>query len=139
MQIEKERRPEPPALPATIDGWERYIKTQRTINDEVESIHRQLLDDEEHRERYHKLLWAVYDSQAFEGSLSCDNCLAAMLIRDTAQMSGDSHPLAREKLATISMALGVVLRRYRQDRKYRRNVVDGKTVDPNHAHREEVE
>jgi hypothetical protein len=132
-------KPAPPALPATIDGWERFIKTHRTINDEVESIHMQLLDDENQRERYHQLLWAVYDVQAVEGSLSCDNCLAAMLIRDTAREISESHPLTREKLATISQALGVVLRRFHQDRKLRRNMVAGKSVDPNDGHQESAD
>jgi hypothetical protein len=138
-QVEKVRKPEPPALPTTISDWKRFIKTHRTINDEVESIHLQLFDDEEQGERYGKLLYAVYDEQAVEGSLSCDNCLIAQMIRDTARATSESHPLTREKLATISKALGVVLRRYHQDRKERRNMVDGKTVDPNHAHREETE
>jgi hypothetical protein len=132
-------RPEPPALPATVDGWERFITTHRTINDEVESIHLQLLDDQNRREHYTKLLFAVYDEQAVEGSLSCDNCLAAMLIRDVAQENGENHPLTREKLATISKALGVVMRRYHQSRKERRDMVDGQSVPPNHAHREEAE
>jgi hypothetical protein len=137
--IEKQLKPRPPALPATIDGWERFVTTHRTINDEVESIHLQLLDDENQRDRYTQLLWAVYDEQAQEGSLSCDNCLAAMLIRDTARELNASHPLTREKLATISKSLGVVLRRYRQSRRERRDMVDGKTVSPNGDNRQETE
>ena len=135
----KERKPLPPALPATIDGWIRQIKTDRTINDEVESIHLQLLDDEEHGDRYDQLLYAVYDEQAQEGSLSCDNCLAAMLIRDTARATSESHPLTREKLATISKSLGVVLRRYNQDRRYRRDRVDGELVAPNNTPQRDLE
>jgi hypothetical protein len=137
--IEKRLHPRPPPLPATLDGWERFIKTHRTINDEVESIHLQLLDDENQRERYHQLLWAVYDEQAVEGSMSCDNCLIAMLIRDTARELNEAHVLTREKLATISKALGVVLRRYHQDRKSRRNMADGKIVNPNDGHQQETE
>jgi hypothetical protein len=137
--MDKQLKPAPPALPATVDGWERFITTHRTINDEVESIHIQLLSDEDQREHYQRLLWAVYDQQAVEGSLSCDNCLAAMVIRDTARKSNEHHPLVSEKLATISMALGVVLRRYHQSRKERRNMVAGQTVDPNHAHQQEAE
>jgi hypothetical protein len=131
--------PLPPDLPATIDDWKRYMKTHRTVNDEVESIHLQLLADDEKGERYGQLLWAVRDEQAQEGSLSCDNCLVAMMIRDTARDLNESHPLTREKLATISYALGVVLRRYHQDRKFRRDAVAGKTVAPNDGHQQDAE
>lgn len=136
--IEQERRklsttsnslkPLPPAFPATRNQWHRFIKTNRTINDYVEEMHLILIDDTEVRDKYQGFLWAVYDEQAVEGSLSADNTMAAMMIRDRAREIEDNHPLTGEKLATISKALGVVLRRYHQSRKERRLMVDGEIV-----------
>lgn len=109
-------------VPDKVEDWHRVIKAERTINDLVEDIHRDLLENA----HYRALLNAVYDEQAVEGSLSADNTLAAMMIRDKAKR--DSSELAKEKLATISKALGVVLRRYKQSRKQRRNMVAGEEV-----------
>lgn len=116
-------KPLPPQLPDNIDGWTRKLKAERTLNDQVEDVHRILVDDES----YLKLLYAVYDEQAVEGSLSADNIMAAEMIRDKAKKMG-AEELAGEKLATISKALGVVLRRYGSSRKERRHTVGGQTV-----------
>jgi hypothetical protein len=112
-----------PPLPADIDDWTRHIKTERTLNDLVEDIHRVLVEDE----RYRQLLRATYDAHAVEGSLSMDNALVAMMIREKAQQIGSTE-VAAEKLAIINMALGVVLRRYKASRKQRRNTVHGEEV-----------
>jgi hypothetical protein len=116
------KHPMPPALPADILDWHRAIKVERTLNDLVEDIHRVLVDDD----KYRALLRAVYDEQAVEGSLSADNTLAAMMIRERA-LKTDSE-VGHEKLATISKALGTVLRRYKASRKQRRNMVAGEEV-----------
>lgn len=111
-----------PPLPANIDDWQRAIKAERTLNDLVEDIHRVLVEDD----KYRALLRATYDAHAVEGSLSCDNTLAAMMIRDKAKEMNSE--IAGEKLAIINMALGVVLRRYKASRKQRRNMVGGEEV-----------
>jgi hypothetical protein len=113
---------EPPPLPANIDEYTRYIKSERTINDLVEDIHRTLVEQDEYR----KFLWAVWDEQAVEGSLSADNIMAATMIRNRAREINSE--IANEKLATIVKALGVVLRRYHVSRKQRRHMVGGEEV-----------
>ena len=115
-----------PPLPASIDDWTRSIKAERTLNDLVEDIHRMLVDESE---RYRDLLRATYDAQAMEGTLAADNVLASIMIRDKAKEIG-STDVAKEKLAIINMALGVVLRRYKASRKQRRNTVGGEEVPP---------
>ena len=112
-----------PPLPAKLEDWHRVIKAERTLNDLVEDIHRELVNDVKYRE----YLRAVYDAHAVEGSLAADNVLAAMMIRDKAKERSISE-VANEKLAIINMALGVVLRRYHASRKQRRNMVAGEEV-----------
>ena len=86
-------------------------------------IHRLLVEND----KYRALLRATYDAQAVEGSLAADNILAAMMIREKAKEICSTE-VANEKLAIINMALGVVLRRYKQSRKQRRNIVGGEQV-----------
>jgi hypothetical protein len=117
----------PPPLPATPEGWIRDIKVARSINDLVEDIHSDLLRGKS-SELYQSYLFAIYDAQAVEGSLASDNVMAAQMIRERARTLDDSHPLTKEKLATISQALGVVLRRYHLSRKERRQLVAGQVV-----------
>jgi len=132
MSTGKQLRVAPP-LPADIDDWQRAIKAERTLNDLVEDIHRALVSDDTkdgdktRGERYLALLRATYDAHAVEGSLAADNTLAAMMIREKATEM-DSVDVAKEKLAIINMALGVVLRRYKSSRKQRRNTVHGEEV-----------
>lgn len=116
-------------VPRVSEGgnWVRQIKARLTLNDQVEALHTTLYDDES----YVKLLDAVYDEQAVEGSLSADNTIAAQRIREAAKKGGIVD-VAEAKLATISKALGVVLRRYGASRKDRRNMVGG-TVVPGDA------
>lgn len=117
----------PEKLPAVLEDWVSHLKAKRTINDLVEDIHKLLISSKE-GESYLAYLNAVYDEQAVEGSLSADNVFAAKMIRDRAEKI-DGHPLQKEKVATISKALGIVLRRYHLSRKERRQIVDGKAVD----------
>jgi putative heme iron utilization protein len=105
-----------------MKDWTRFIKNERTINDMIEDIHTMLVEGD----KYRGYLWAVWDEQAVEGSLSADNIMAASMIREKA-LSMDS-PIAKEKLATISKSLGVVLRRYHSSRNERRNMVGGEVV-----------
>jgi hypothetical protein len=116
----------PPPLPATKDELlaQRVGQMRRTLNDMVEDIHVALYDNE----KYSAYLYAVYDEQAVEGSLAADNVMAATMVREHAKKSNNENPLAKEKLATISKALGVVLRRYEISRKERRNMIHGETV-----------
>ncbi len=113
-----------PPLPTKIEDWVRQIKAERTLNDMVEDIHRDLVDE---NEEYREYLRAVYDAHAVEGSLSADNTMAAIIIRDKARADGPAD-VAKEKLAIINMALGVVLRRYNASRKQRRNELHGEQV-----------
>jgi hypothetical protein len=54
--------------------------------------------------------------------------MAALMIRHKATELGSE--VSSENLATIIKAVGVVLRRYGESRKQRRNRVGGETVDP---------
>jgi hypothetical protein len=89
-------------------------KTQHNINDMVEEIFLLLAGDKD----FSRLIGAVDNKQAVGGALFVDDFLAAEMIRDKAKTVGNL--LAGEKLATISKALGVVLRRYGMSRKQRR-------------------
>lgn len=113
-------------LPAKIDEWTRFIKVERTLNDYVEDVHRVLWDESED---YRLLLLAVDDSESIEGSLGADNTMAAHLLRDKATEINNKE-VARRKLATITKALNVVMRRYHADRKRRKNTVGGEYVPP---------
>ena len=117
----------PPALPVASNEWKRFTKTQRTINDYVEDVHKALLDSDK-GDQYRAFLFAVYDEQCVEGSLAADNVMSAKMIRAWAEDKSIPE-LTREKLATISKALGVVLRRYHESRKERRNMIAGKVVE----------
>ena len=118
-------RPVPQALPTKLSDHleHRLLKARRSLNDMVEELHLKLVEDE----RYISYLNAVYDEQAVEGSLGADNIMASTMIRDSAKEV--KSELAGEKLATISKALGVVLRRYGFDRKSRRLSVHGTMVN----------
>jgi hypothetical protein len=119
-------KPVPPELPVALNDWQRFLKSQRTINDLVEDAHRALIESDQSN-KYRAFLFAVYDEQAVEGSLAADNIEAARMIREWAKDS-DGNELSHEKLATIAKALGVVLRRYHASRKERRQMVDGEVV-----------
>lgn len=122
-------RPRPPALPATTTDLlaQRKQDPHRTLNDHVEAIHVQLYENAE----YQRFLDAVYDEDAVEGSLAADNLQAAQMIRNKAREAGHDPYVAEKKLATISKALGVVLRRYGMSRKERARMIHGETVEPN--------
>jgi hypothetical protein len=121
----------PPPLPVASKDWKRFTKTQRTLNDHVEEVHKALLDSDQ-GEQYRAFLFAVYDEQAVEGSLAADNVLSAKMIREWAEKE-ENQELTREKPATIAKALGVVLRRYHESRKERRQMVDGEIIEGNNG------
>lgn len=116
-------RPLPEKLPSNLEDWQRKLKAERSLNDQVEDLHRMLCEDED----YLSFLYAIYDEQAVEGSLSADNIMAAEMIRDRAKKI-DGSEVAHQKLATIAKSLGVVLRRYGASRKERRQTVHGEVV-----------
>jgi hypothetical protein len=117
-------KPRPEPLPTKIDDWERKIKSARMLNDYVEDVHRMLWDDSK---EYRDFLEAVWDSDAVEGSLAIDNVMAAEMIREKAKEI-DGNPVGTKKLDTIVKSLGVILRRYENSRKERRNTVQGVRV-----------
>lgn len=124
-------RQRPPALPATTTDMmaQRKHEMRRTLNDHVETLHLQLYEDA----AYQRLLDAVYDEDAVEGSLSADNLLAAQMIRDCARKDARDPYVGEKKLATLAKALSVVLRRYGMSRKERARMIDGETVESNNG------
>ena len=132
-------------LPKTPTEWAdaRKIKSVRTLNDHVESIHIRLLDptpikpDEEDEaavkrcKRYELLLDAVYDEEATEGSLSYDNFQAAAMVREYATSGGRDPYVADRKLSAIVKALNVILRRYGMSRKQRAKTLHGEEINLN--------
>lgn len=115
---------EAPPLPEKIEDWQRTVKTERTLNDLVEDIHRVLVGESP---PYRAYLRAWHDAQAVTGSLSFDNCKACELIQAKAEKIGLKE-VVDEKLGIINLALNVVLRRYKASRKQRRNMLGGKIV-----------
>jgi len=122
-------KPLPAPLPATGEDWDalRDHKISLTLNDKVEVIHNRLREND----KYARYLYAVYDEQAEEGSLSADNVMAALMIRQAAKKENGEEEVASQKLATINKALGVVLRRYHLSRKERRNTIGGEIIPEN--------
>jgi len=120
----QELRKRAPALPATVKELREYrhLKVKRTINDLVEDFVVRLWEDK----TFSKLVEAVYDSEAVEGSLDIDDVMAAQYIRATASKTGNKE-VGEAKLDTIRLAMRTVLRRYRQSRAERR---DGARYDP---------
>lgn len=118
-------KPLPPPLPATAEDWDAARKSEAkwTLNDHVEKVHNILKTDR----NYTRFLYATWDEQAVEGSLSCDNTEAARMIREKAAEI-KLNEVSTQKLATIAKSLGIVLRRYGQSRKERRNMVGGRVV-----------
>lgn len=117
-------KPVPEPLPMNTAGFlaHRKLKAKRTLNDMVEEVHLLLVEDE----KYINYLNSVYDEQAVEGSLSADNLMAAQMIRDRGLRL--QNGVSSEKLASISKALNIVLRRYGFSRKERRDSVGGEAV-----------
>ena len=96
------------------------------FNDRVEMVHRILVDESK---RYRALLLTTYDAHAVEGSLVADDIMAAQMLRYKAIELRDTE-IAEQKLATILLALKVVLRRYHASRKQRRDRGCAFTVTP---------
>lgn len=115
------------AVPRTAEAYlaRRKIKTTRTLNDEVETVHLALADNQ----HYQDYLDPVYDSQAQEGSLSIDDVKAAEMIRHRAKDMA-IIVVAKQNLATLVKALRVVLRRTGDSREERRNRLHGEVVPP---------
>jgi hypothetical protein len=120
------QKPAPHPLPITKEELEAHLKVfhEPTLNDVVHTYHVAMWDDPVYR----RFLEAVYDEDAVEGSLTLDNGEAARMIRERAKAADDQR-LGSKKLATISKALNVVLRRYGIGRKERAREVAGQIVD----------
>lgn len=103
----------PSSVKALLDNRKRPMKT--TLNDQVETIHVVLWENE----KYRNFLDAVYSEQAVEGDLHIDDSEAARMIRDYAMDNGMLY-VAEQKLGTLVKAMNVVMRRYRISRKERR-------------------
>jgi hypothetical protein len=121
--------PAPPALPATLTELiaQRKQPIVRSLNDDVERIHLALWDHEVLSDNYRALLLPIWRPQCVEGSFPMDDSEAARLIRDYAKDHRMSIA-ARSNLQSIVHSLNVVKRRYRLDRKYRQNLLNGETV-----------
>jgi hypothetical protein len=122
-------RPLPAPLPATTEKWleQRTLKAEPTLNDVVEQLHWKLVNDK----LYRSYLEAVWDEDAIEGSLAADNFKAAEMLRLAAK-SDNGNIVGTKKLATIVKSMNVVLRRYHNSRKERRNTVGGEVVPNEH-------
>ena len=117
-------------LPRTVEELlaQRKPMVGRTLNDYVEDIHVKLWPDPQ----YQKLLEAVYDEDAVEGSLTADNLEAAGMIRAYASDGANRVPqVAGRKKATIVKALNVVMRRYHMARNERAVMLGGQPVPGN--------
>ena len=116
-------------LPITVEEMiaKRTMPDKRTLNDYVDDIHKALWAVS--NEEYQKLLDAVYDEDAVEGSLAIDNAKAAEIIRNWALQDDRMPYVATKKLATIVKALNVVLKRYKMTRKERASTIDGRVVN----------
>jgi hypothetical protein len=118
-------------LPATLEEMlaRRPATASRTLNDYVDDIHKQLwsaVDDKDAAE-YRRLLDAVYDEDAVEGSLAIDNAKAAEIIRVRATKAKLDY-VANKKLMTLVKAMNVVLRRYHMTRKERATRLGGEDI-----------
>jgi hypothetical protein len=79
---------------------------------------------------YYRLLEAVDDSAAMEGSTVVDDILAAQMLKQLAASEGNSF-VASTPLASLVLSLRVVLRRYELSRKERRMKVGDVAVKGN--------
>lgn len=96
----------------------RKTNQRRTLNDHVNDIHVTLWEDDD----YQRLLEAVHQEEAVEGTLKADNLMAAQMIRNVAKQTGNPF-LIGKNLETISKSLNIVLNRYDMGRKYRRKLM----------------
>lgn len=118
-------RPRPPALPATADEMlkRRNIKSNVSLNDEVEKIFLVLIEESE---RFRALLEAVWPSDAVEGSLGYDTVMAAEMIREYARDKAHKNDFVANRPGnSVKKSLLVVMRRYEIDRKTRAMKVGG--------------
>lgn len=111
-------------LPQTVVDFQkcRLVPFKRLLNDMVEELLVKCFEND----TFKRYLEGTYDEQCVEGSLAADNFRAAEIIRELGKK--EKSPVGNEKLATIVKSMGVVLRRYGQSRKERRQTVDGEIV-----------
>jgi len=116
----------PTPLPATVADLmaHRNKVAPPNLNDNVERLYLELYPNID----FQRLLDAVYSEDAKEGSLYADDLLAAKMLREHAEGSGNDLYVAGKKLATIVRALHTVLARYDLTRKARAQKVGSVSV-----------
>ena len=105
------------ALPSDLRTMQRKSLRSRTAADMVEDV--VMGSDLASDERFIALIEAGINAEAVEGSLKADDIIAAQMIRDAAP---DGSPLKSRNLESIRFGLNVVLRRYGQSRRERREL-----------------
>lgn len=111
-------------LPATVLDLikQRTGRFEKTLNDMVEELYLKLWENAQ----FKRLLDAVTDGEAVEGSLGCDDHEAARMLRELARK--EHSPIQDKPIASYKLALKVVMRRYQMSRKQRKLELHGSTV-----------
>jgi len=123
-------RPSAPPLPATVHDLDALrINTKRaSLNDIVETIHRELWNDPE----YQKYFWAIWPEETQEGSFFCDDIRAVMMIQEYAKERDIAIPSNSNRLSPLRKSLLVVLSKYEgATRKSRRELAENSTKNDN--------
>jgi nitrate reductase alpha subunit len=115
----------PGSLPATVqDVLGNAERKQRPWADLVENIYFQLYENP----TFQDLRKAIYREDCAEGSYQDDDALSAKMIKDAAKQTGTPtyDPVVADlKNAVIRRLVGVVERRWKIDRKHRRQIAEG--------------
>lgn len=117
-------------VPATVADLLAHRKSNHTksLNDEVDDIFVRLWENSKFRD----LFEAIHPSQTVEGSFSCDDNVAAQMVRQYA-LEHHMPTTAATKLAAICFSVHVVARRFHQGRSQRRTMVKGERVNMSDA------
>jgi hypothetical protein len=116
----------PTPLPVRFEDLVLKGKPRVTFNDHV---HRVFELCYRHDPEFRAYLNEVENSAAITGAIDIDDIKACEMIQVKAQQE-NMDIVADAKLATIRIALHVVMNRYGLSRKVRRNTLEGKYVDP---------
>ena len=123
-------RPSAPPLPATVhdlDALRVHIR-RRSLNDIVETIHRELWSNPE----YQKYFWAIWPEETEEGSFFCDDIRAVIMIQDYAKDHDIAIPPNSNRLSPLRKSLLAVLNKYEGgSRKARRDLAENSTQTGN--------
>jgi hypothetical protein len=118
----------PSDVPANFNDWQRTLKSDPQLNDQVEALMPEMVK----QQLFRTYINGTTDDDCVEGSMAIDNAKAAEMIRDYVRKQDVSHPLATKKLSVLSKALNVVMKRYNYSRKQRRQMVGGQMVPDEH-------